>query len=550
MKKRFLSMLLAVAMVAGLLPQIAITAKAAGGTKTSVDAVAEMTWGANLADLYMADIQPPEGATNGYDDFTAKSEFGLAAWFWDESFEWLCYHDAYSGTFSVEVPIPAFASASPREGDLFKLGVMVRSGEQMISVTLSDSKIVKSDSTVIPLDSMNRTYMGTPHYGPDINDWYTYNIFAPEETPEEGADLNGAKFCTTVTVNEDVASSVSKAEYYFELYRTAFDQQEITDIFLNEGANVFRLPVSWTWFVDDRTFAIDEEWLAAVRTEVDYILSQGAYCILDLHNDYMSRSFVATKNPDTGEWENFHWTNKWMEEQYSEYVNARYAAIWSQIAAYFKDYSDHLIFETCNEPAMEWTPDVDYDPWMAGQEQRVNELNEIFVNTVRAAGGNNDTRILCLAVAEYNIHTHLDAITIPEDSDYLMIQIHSYDEMERTSNGESWTKATDDLFEDVAAFQTRCPKVPVIVGEVGLSHSWENMNDREAAAEKVAYFFQKAEALGVPCLWWEDYFPVTEEGRNHTYWLYDKTEKQWGRPELLEVIQEATHTRAALCPFG
>ena len=31
MKKRFLSMLLAAAMVAGLLPQIAITAKAAGG---------------------------------------------------------------------------------------------------------------------------------------------------------------------------------------------------------------------------------------------------------------------------------------------------------------------------------------------------------------------------------------------------------------------------------------------------------------------------------------------------------------------------------------
>ena len=70
MKKRFLSMLLAAAMVAGLLPQVAITAKAAGGAKTSVDAVAEMTWGANLADLYMADIQPSEGATNGYDDFT------------------------------------------------------------------------------------------------------------------------------------------------------------------------------------------------------------------------------------------------------------------------------------------------------------------------------------------------------------------------------------------------------------------------------------------------------------------------------------------------
>lgn len=78
---------------------------------------------------------------------------------------------------------------------------MVKSGEQQIALTFSDSKIIKSDSTVIPLDSMNQTYNVLPQFGPDINGWYNYNMEHPADAPEEGANLNGAVFSTTVTVN-------------------------------------------------------------------------------------------------------------------------------------------------------------------------------------------------------------------------------------------------------------------------------------------------------------------------------------------------------------
>jgi len=544
------SVLLAITMVIGVFSAFPVMANASNNTpKTSNEAVSEMTWGMNLSDLYMSDIQPEEGAEYGYDNFTPKAEFGLAAWFWDYSFDWLCYHDAYEGSFDVEVAFPAFGYASAMTGDLFKLGVMVKSPNQYVSITLSNSRIVKSDQSVIALSTMNQTYTGLPHYGPDVNGWSVYNISAPAEVPEESADLNGAKFCTTVTVNPEGCTTVSKTDYYFQLNRTPIDQEELTDVFLKEGANVFRLPVTWTWFADNHTFALDQEWLDAVKTEVDYILSRGAYCILNMHNDYMKRSFVAEQNPETGEWENFKWTDKWMDDKYDAYVDARFAAIWTQIAEYFKDYSDHLIFETCNEPTMEWYYGVDYNPWIDQQEKRVNELNALFVDTVRQTGGKNDTRLLCLAVAEYNIHTHLDAITVPEDSDYLMIQIHSYNELESTDYGFNWKTETDALFSDVAAFQKKYPKVPVLVGEVGISHSWTNLNNKEAAADKVAYFYGKAEALGVPCLWWEDYFPVSDSGADHTYWLYDKTIKEWGRPEILKVIQDQTGTETQPDPI-
>lgn len=72
----------------------------------------EMTCGANLSDLYIADIQSQYGETYSYDNLIPKSEFGLGIWFWDNSFEWLCYHNEYSGTFTVTMNIPDFNYAS------------------------------------------------------------------------------------------------------------------------------------------------------------------------------------------------------------------------------------------------------------------------------------------------------------------------------------------------------------------------------------------------------------------------------------------------------
>ena len=505
-----------------------------GTAKTPNEAVSEMTWGVNLSDLYMADVERQEGSTTGYIDFEPAAEIGMGLWFWNSDYHWLTYHGAQRGTFTVQADFPDFGAESPWEGDLFRIGIMTTSTDRMISVTLSDSKIVKANGEVIALPSMDKTYTGQTALGPDINGWCRYEIQCPEEAPEENAELNGATLYTTVTIEEESLNLTSKADYYFQYQRYPISQEESTDLFLDAGANVIRLPVTWTPFVNDTTFEIDPEWLEAVKSEVDYILSQGAYCILNMHNDYLQRSFVATKQ--NGQWVNFHWERNWMEEQYREYVDARFAAVWKQIAEYFKDYSDLLIFETCNEPTVEWSSDVDYDPWINRQAARINEMNRLFVETVRNTGGGNTNRILCLAVAEYNQHHRLSQLELPED-DYLMVQIHAYMEMENDHHSGAWDpnydyKAeTDALFEDVTAFRRGNPDVPVIIGELGVTHRVEE----SLLVPRVEYFFTKAEENGVPCLWWEDYF-VAEDNRQ--YWLYDKDNGQWGRTEILRTIQD------------
>lgn len=573
-------MVLAIFMVIGLFPGLSVTASAASETpKTSNEAVAEMTWGVNLVDLYIAepteDLRKSE-STTGYVNYTAKETYdlGVGIWFWDNSFEWVCtYPTEKQDAIQISVPIPDYDAAIAEANDgwaFFVIRCGDKTGGNDYKITLSDCKITAADGTILK-DTYNfgsnwdgiLTTEGTTSTEGDINGWHwgygsqennwtgEIGYFAEWDANEQrmvhGADpkYNGAHFTATLTV--DTAKELpteSKAEYWYCINRTESDYRTLVDTYMAEGVDVFRLPVTWTWFTqNDGNFTIDTEWLEAVKGTVDYILSKGAYCILNTHNDYLQYSYVAESDGNGG-YTNFHWEDQWMGEQYKDYVDARFEAIWTQIADYFKDCSDHLIFEACNEPAMLWYSGVDYDNWMAQQEDRVNELNTLFVDTVRETGGKNETRILCLAVAEYNIHTHLDAVTIPENSDYLMIQVHSYNEMENTSNGETWTEATNDLFSDVAVFQARCPKVPVIVGEVGISHSLTNLNNKEAAADKVAYFFEKAEALGVPCLWWEDYFPVPDSGGDHTYWIYDKTARAWGRPEILEAIQEKTNTGA------
>ena len=283
-----------------------------------------------------------------------------------------------------------------------------------------------------------------------------------------------------------------------------------------------RLPVTWTYLVDNETFEIDAVWLEKVQEMVDYFLSKGIYCILNMHNDYLQYSYVVDES-------GVRWERLWMYPQYSEYVNSRFAAVWTQIAEYFKDYPDKLIFEVCNEPAMYWyeSDSTAYPDHFDKQVSKINELNELFVETVRKTGGKNSTRLLGIAVAGYDNYQFLDRLELPDD-DYLIVQLHSYTELE--PSGTTYQTATDRLFDAVDTFVKRTG-VPVMIGELGATHS--GVND-STLASRAEYFFTRARQSGVPCLWWEDSF---DAGTYH--WLYDKKNHQWGRPLTLKAIKDA-----------
>ena len=106
--------------------------------------------------------------------------------------------------------------------------------------------------------------------------------------------------------------------------------EAMIDALQNAGFNAIRVPVSWHDHVDENN-QISEKWLNRVQEVVDWIYSRGMHVILNIHHD--EDQFLPTLEH---------------KEASAQYVEA----IWTQLAARFRDYDDRLIMEAMNEPRM------------------------------------------------------------------------------------------------------------------------------------------------------------------------------------------------------
>ena len=219
----------------------------------------------------------------------------------------------------------------------------------------------------------------------------------------------------------------------------------------NAGFNTVRIPCAWYSHSDalakdiaanggtadngaythvgkDASFTnptIDAAWLKQVKDVVDMIIAEGMYAVLNSHWDegwLEDRVYEGTANPRSGSGD---------IANSSATTKARQAAFWSQIATYFKDYDEHLLFAGANEPGVN-------DPWGAsGQwafdDSRMQILKgyyEAFITSVRSAGGNNDTRTLIVQAPR----TEMDNApmlstnwpTDPTGAGYMMAEVHYY----------------------------------------------------------------------------------------------------------------------------
>lgn len=498
--------------------------------RTPNEAVADMSgWGVNVADLFIQNEPDPLNPreTIGYATERPMTEpFGLALNYWDGGFEWIAYHEAHEATFTASAAMPAYDSTKPKVDwvdALFSAEFFTDVPKKRVKVTLKNTRIVLADGSFVTLSAMDGKYSLVTGSKADLNGWYRVALkFDKSKLPAPSAKFDGARIETTLVSDMSFTSPKDKADYYFELAHESYDPKKAVNIFLDEGVNVVRLPVTWTPFVNDKTFQVDEIWLERVGEEVDYILQNNAYCILDLHNDYLERSFVGDR-----------WETQWMDAQYKDYVDRRFAAIWKQIAKYFKNYPRKLMFETCNEPMMAWYEGVEAESFEKKQAARVNELNDIFVQTIRATGEKNVNRVLNIVAAECSPSKRLESMTPPRD-DYLIMQVHAYDQIESSETGFDSKTATDRFFANIDAFVKRTG-VPVLIGETGVTH----LKPEETYLSEISYFFRQAKQRGIPVLWWEDFYSENDDNLGLICWLYDKEKDKWQRPKILRTIKDA-----------
>lgn len=308
---------------------------------------------------------------------------------------------------------------------------------------------------------------------------------------------------------------------------------ELIDDIRAAGFNSIRIPVTWHPHVDEN-YQISEVWLNRVQEVVDYAYDNGMYVILNIHHDN-SQEFMY---PST---------------EYLEQSIGYVTAIWQQLAECFADYDEHLIFECMNEPRQVGTA---WEWWINGSAECsdaiacINEINQAFVDTVRATGGNNLNRYLMIpgydASPEGAVNT---GFILPTDADgvtdKLIVSVHAYTpySFALQADGENGSTSVFDsdtagCTADIDAFMDKLYNkfikagVPVVIGEFGSRDKNQNIQDR---IDHAAYYIAAARARGMSCLWWDNN-AFTGDGEN--FGLYYRRGGYFIYPDIVTALMK------------
>jgi aryl-phospho-beta-D-glucosidase BglC (GH1 family) len=288
-----------------------------------------------------------------------------------------------------------------------------------------------------------------------------------------------------------------------------------------EGFKSIRVPVTWTHHTGAAPdYKVDPAWMARVQQIVDWSLEAGLYVMINVHHD--SRN----------------WTNTMPANRTA--VVVRYRALWTQIAARFRDYPDRLMFESINEPAFDGVDE-------SAQLALLDELNVLFFHLVRDSGGANATRPLVLPTLKAGgDQPYLDSLnaTIARLADpNLIATIHYYGYWPFSVNVAGTTtfdaKSIADLKKHVdtayAAFVAR--GIPVVIGEYGLLCFDKDTTGSAVERGEMLKFFELythyAREKKFAHMWWDN-------GQH-----FDRATGRWRDPELFGIIKQSLMGRTS-----
>lgn len=298
------------------------------------------------------------------------------------------------------------------------------------------------------------------------------------------------------------------------------------------GFNTIRIPVTWGTMINDKKgYAIKSKWISRVQDIVDYCISQDMYVIINIQDDGAEQTGwlrVAANDIDP--------------------VYEKFEGVWRSIAERFKNYDEHLIFESMNEI----TGGEESDEATYRDTQVINNLNQIFVNVVRSTGSNNAVRWLSVPGRYANIDKTTDpkyGFTLPTDvvENRLFVSVHYYDwTFGMQENIDVTTFSYDKVKELAASFQklvdTFTSKgVPVILGEYGAVNK-DNEVKRAYHLEAITRICQLSKV--VACYWDQGWYDRTLIP-DYSFSLIDRNTGNSIDPAITDAIMRGTYLPAA-----
>lgn len=312
---------------------------------------------------------------------------------------------------------------------------------------------------------------------------------------------------------------------------------EFIDYVYASGFNGIRIPVTWQKAIDD-DFNIRRDWMARVREIVDYAVANDMYIMLNTHHDD----------------EIFRLMDEDMEES-----RRAVTRIWEQIATEFMYHNERLAFQAFNEPRTRYSP----AEWSGGtpeERNNLNELNQLFVDTVRATGGNNAERVLIVPTyAASASATTQGALVVPTDTvaDRIIVSLHSYSPWLFTGyTGEghtaSWSNSSASdtgsvMFYINRAYDTFVSQgIPVVFSETGAL----NRDNLESRVDWTEFYFTQSRSRGIPVFWWDNaqsgVFEMGIGGAGETFGIFDREAIEATGPEIIAAIMRAAEHEMGL----
>lgn len=209
---------------------------------------------------------------------------------------------------------------------------------------------------------------------------------------------------TIFDLNEKLGRGINYGNMFEAPSETAWGnpwQDDYPEIISNLGFNHVRIPIRWEPAVRSSAVApytIEPAFLTRIKEVVDKTLENNLMAIVNMHHH------EALYEDPAG--------NK-----------ARFLAQWEQISAFFKDYSEDVVFEIMNEPHGNLSPTL----W-----------NEYYQDALEVIRVDNPTRAVLIGTADYGGLGGLPQLELPEDDDHVIVTIHYYNPFPFTHQGAEW----------------------------------------------------------------------------------------------------------------
>lgn len=308
------------------------------------------------------------------------------------------------------------------------------------------------------------------------------------------AHLNGES-------NETCWGNKEATEYTFKALKKA-------------GFRTVRIPITWMGHIGGApAYTLEKNWLNRVAELVEMAKKNDLRVIINIHHDGMG----AADTPSKGA----HWIDlpaAVASEEKNQEIKQELTMVWLQIAQRFQNEGEYLIFETLNE--------IQDGGWGGGanltdggaQYRVLNEWNQVCVNAIRAAGGQNETRYIGVPGYVANPDLTVNNLVLPEDvvEGRIMVAVHSYDPWDYAGSAkyQEWGHTGKDVVpgadeQSYVGMLNRLYNmyvrrgVPVYFGEFGSVHR----SSKEDEAFRLYYFRYVCKAMRdrrIPAVYWDN----------------------------------------------